>query len=53
MKQDEELDVFSTPFVDFHNTVDEAAFFFFSLSLLPIVGQLQKKLLAHALDVTA
>lgn len=28
MKQDEELDVFSTPFVDFHNTVDEAAFFF-------------------------
>lgn len=51
MKQDEELDVFSTPFVDFHNTVDEAAFFF--LSLLPTVGQLQKKLLAHALDATA
>lgn len=32
MKQDEELDVFSTSFIDFHNTVDEAAFF----SLLPI-----------------
>lgn len=45
MKQDEELDAFSTRFIDFHNTVDEAAF----VSLLPIVGQLHKKLL----DVTS
>lgn len=48
MKQDKELDVVSTSLIDFHNTVEEAAF----VSLLPIVGQLQK-LLAHVLDVTA
>lgn len=49
MKQDEAPAVFSTSFIDFHNTVEKAAF----VSLLPIVGQLQKKLLAHVLDVTA
>lgn len=41
MKQDKELDVVSTSLIDFHNTVEEAAF----VSL--------QKLLAHVLDVTA